>query len=1237
MRRALLVLACLFVITTLVAPAVLLWSALFTTAGLQFVVRHLPQQLGPVRLVISGVSGTVARGLQVERVEIDHRLVHLTFEGIEGRVALRPLLLQHIHVSRGSVRSALIEVKRRTTPSTPGPPTFLPRWLSITVDSGHVGSATLTVYNGFRLQVTDLQGAAVIRHAYIRFFQADGRLEGAYFSAIGELRAQDPLGIQADGHLDWAPAGQPQWTIDAGAHGNLDALIISGHTLSPFRAAIGGKALDLTGRWHWVADAAVQDFDLQAFGIGSPLGHISGTLSGTGDEHGFQAHGPLNPAGLAAGMFDAQFAGSYAAHVLTARQMQVRHRSSGARASGSGTIAIVDHGPRLDLSGSWNDFRWPLTGRDVAVKSTAGSFTLTGVLPYAVHLRGSGQAAQLPAMPVELSGTLDKNSFSFDPAEVDLYGGHASVTGHVVWSPLETWALAGRVTGINPGALREDLPGSIGFAFTADGRGFSPRGELSVGFSNLSGKLRGVAASGSGTVTHSGAAWSFSNVRVGLGTASLALDGRVDQQVDVRFAVATHDLSLLSPGARGELKTSGSLHGTLADPVVVAVAHGSGFEYQGVKVGALDADINFNPGSAAQESKVDVRLRQLSYGGRTVDSLALTLSGPPAAYQLHAAASMTGLTVSAQASGAYQHGLFNGRLGALNITGGGQLNLTLERPVELTLSATHARVEWLCVVGTPGSICADGDWAPTAWSGTLMANQLPLNTLTTGMTPAVEYLGTVTALARFSGGANTVVQGTLRAQLTDAQIDHKVANHKIEHTRFGSGTITAVATPALISAQADIGDTGVGTIHGQLHIQRSAAAWQDMPLTGELHAHTAELGIVSLYVPDIDRAAGGLDVDLSATGTVGAPTLSGVVKVTNGEIDLYQVNLSLREIGLQARIGDSGIDFSGSAHAGAGAVSASGHLEWRRLLPYGKFHLQGTNLRVANVPEAQIDASPDLDFAVDGHRIEVTGKVTVPYAKIQPKDITNAVRASPDEVIVGAEPENPAERFEVVSTITLVLGDHVNLDAMGLTARLTGNVTIRSGYEAITRGNGTLSVAEGTYTAYARKLDIQRGQLIFTGGAIDDPGIDVRAQKQFPDVTAGVNVRGTLLQPHMSFFSDPPLPQAQIVSLILAGGSLQSAQNSGNAAIGQGAALLAAELGKNVGLPDVSLETDPIANETSFVIGRYLSPRLYVSYGVSLTEQLNVFKMRYTLGDHWTIRSEMGTARGADLVYTIEK
>jgi translocation and assembly module TamB len=143
-------------------------------------------------------------------------------------------------------------------------------------------------------------------------------------------------------------------------------------------------------------------------------------------------------------------------------------------------------------------------------------------------------------------------------------------------------------------------------------------------------------------------------------------------------------------------------------------------------------------------------------------------------------------------------------------------------------------------------------------------------------------------------------------------------------------------------------------------------------------------------------------------------------------------------------------------------------------------------------------------------------------------------------------------------------------------------------------------------------------------------------------VKAGVNVRGTLLQPRLSFFSEPSLPQSQIVSLILAGGSLESAQNrnspnqAGNEALAQGSAILAQQLGSRVGIEDVSLESN-LANETSLVLGKYLSPRLYVSYGISFTEQLNTLKLRYSLSDRWSVKTEMGQARGADLVYTIEK
>jgi translocation and assembly module TamB len=1237
MRRLLLVLGITLILTALLAPAVLVYSGLFTAGGLQFLVRHIPQKLGPVRLTIGAVSGTIADGLQVQRVVIEHDVVHLEFDGISGRIALAPLLLQTIRVTQGHMDSALIQVKRRSKPPVSGPPSFLPRWLIVSAEDAQVPKLVLTVYNGFHMQVDGLRAAAVVRHEYIRFFQAQALLQGAQIGASGELRAADPFAMEVQTHIDWTPAGQPTWTVDGSADGDLDALNIVAHTVSPFRADINGQFLDLTRRWHWAADAVVQDFDLHAWGINSMLGSLTGHLAGTGDTDGFSAHGPVESSGLHAGAFDADFIGSYANHVLTARRIMLRHQTSGARAGAAGTITVVEHGPHLELSGDWDNFRWPLLGRDPAVRSSAGAFTISGIFPYRVHLTGKAIAANLPEVPVDLRGELAKDSFSFDPAEVDLLGGHASLSGRITWSPQNTWSLAGRASSIDPRALRPDLPGNLSFNFSANGRGFDTRGEASATFANLSGKLRGVSASGGGTVARAGSAWSFDKVRIALGATSLALDGRIDQRMDLHFAVAATDLNVLTPDARGELKASGTVSGTSSDPILVMSAHGGDFQYEGVKLEAFDAEVNFNPAAAQQESKVDARLRHLTFKDRTVESISVSLTGLPSAYDVRLAATAPGLSGNARALGAYAHGVFTGELKALTVAGSQQLHLELETPVDLMVSTANARLEWLCLLGQPATLCADGEWTPSAWSSTVMTNELPLNALTAGMTPAVTYLGTLSALLHLSGSESAPIQGTLRGQLANAEIEHRLASRKEEHTRIGSGTVNASATPTLISAQLSLGDTTAGTIRGALQIQRTTARWQDMPLGGELHAHTSELGLLSLYAPDIDRASGALDADVQFAGTVGAPTFSGLIKVTNGEIDVYQVNLSLRQTTLAARLSDTGIDFNGDAHAGAGQVSASGHLAWRDLLPYGKFHLHGENLRVADVPEAQIDASPDLDFAVDGRRIEVTGKVVVPYAKIHPKDITNAVRASSDEIIVGSEAEEPGDRFEVMSTVTLVLGDKVNLDAMGLAARLTGSVTVRNGYEVITRGTGELSVAEGKYTAYARSLDIQRGRLLFSGGAIDDPGIDVIAQKQFPDITAGVKVRGTLTSPRISFFSDPPLPQSQVASLILGGGSLQSAQNPNNAAIGQGAALLAAQLGPRVGVPDVSLETDPIANETSLVLGRYLSPRLYVSYGVSLTEQLNTFKMRYTLGDHWTIRTELGQARGADLVYSIIK
>ena len=115
----------------------------------------------------------------------------------------------------------------------------------------------------------------------------------------------------------------------------------------------------------------------------------------------------------------------------------------------------------------------------------------------------------------------------------------------------------------------------------------------------------------------------------------------------------------------------------------------------------------------------------------------------------------------------------------------------------------------------------------------------------------------------------------------------------------------------------------------------------------------------------------------------------------------------------------------------------------------------------------------------------------------------------------------------------MTLGDNVTIDTYGLTGHITGSISERTLPDQPTRATGELQVRDGQYIALARKLDIERGRLIFNGGLLADPAVDIRAIKEFPDIKAGVNVRGSLREPRLTFFSEPAKPQSQIVSLLL--------------------------------------------------------------------------------------------------------
>ena len=48
------------------------------------------------------------------------------------------------------------------------------------------------------------------------------------------------------------------------------------------------------------------------------------------------------------------------------------------------------------------------------------------------------------------------------------------------------------------------------------------------------------------------------------------------------------------------------------------------------------------------------------------------------------------------------------------------------------------------------------------------------------------------------------------------------------------------------------------------------------------------------------------------------------------------------------------------------------------------------------------------------------------------------------------------------------------------------------------------------------------------------------------------------------------------------------------------------------------------ADDTQVVLGKFLSPKLFVSYGISIVEAINTIKLRYTLNERWSLKAEAG-------------
>jgi translocation and assembly module TamB len=190
------------------------------------------------------------------------------------------------------------------------------------------------------------------------------------------------------------------------------------------------------------------------------------------------------------------------------------------------------------------------------------------------------------------------------------------------------------------------------------------------------------------------------------------------------------------------------------------------------------------------------------------------------------------------------------------------------------------------------------------------------------------------------------------------------------------------------------------------------------------------------------------------------------------------------------------------------------------------------------------------------------------------------------------------------------------------------------------RATGTISVTEGTYEAFGRKLAIEQGQINFLG-PLDNPNVSILAMRRGLDVEPGVQISGTVLQSRVKLVSEPNVADEEKLSWLMFGhgsdssnaSQLRAADAMLALANGAGGKRIAQTLGVDqfsVGASESGLNDQQVLN-----VGKAVSERFYLGYEQSLSGAASIVKFTWQLSRRWSVVVRGGAINSMDVLFSL--
>lgn len=352
-----------------------------------------------------------------------------------------------------------------------------------------------------------------------------------------------------------------------------------------------------------------------------------------------------------------------------------------------------------------------------------------------------------------------------------------------------------------------------------------------------------------------------------------------------------------------------------------------------------------------------------------------------------------------------------------------------------------------------------------------------------------------------------------------------------------AGTVAGVHLTSQGSVHATLANSRVNLdpvhITGEdtdLHVQGSldfnANRRLDFAASGSVNLKLAET-----LDPDL-TAKGVTTFQIEAHGPLNNPGLRGRVDFQNASLALEDLPNSLSQLQGTLEFNQNRLEVrSLTATTGGGQLSISGYLAYQHGI-FADLSVSGKGVRI-RYPEG-VSSLADANLQLQGaqNNLLLSGNIMVTRFSVSSDLDIASFAAKAGKVQPVAPPDAPSNHVR----LDVHIQSSPQLNFQNAYAKLAGDVDLHlRGTLATPSLLGRVSVTEGNATIAGTRYELQRGEITFTNPVRIEPAIDLNATARVEDYDITLGLHGSLSKMTVSYRSDPPLPEADVVALLALG------------------------------------------------------------------------------------------------------